>query len=177
MKFTRHRLQDDVRPLSGGHLNELPPLLADLYVRWERRLAQLAARRFVREAAADTLNLAEAALSPTLEAPNVNALNRTFTPAWCDERVILLWPFTEANAANLGILIANLCAPGSKTVTPRLLGSNNGRICGQLTNTEFGAPDFDEITLGKSVESHGEAPHGKPPLLWIGGGRSVVDLR
>merc|ERR1712232_1252151 len=102
-----------------------------------------------------------------LEATDVNALDGAFTPTWCNERIIVVRTLSEANAANLGLVITNLCALGSKTGIPRFPMSNYSGICGQMTDTEFGAPDFDEIALCKCVESHREAPYSKPPLLWL----------
>lgn len=174
VKLAGHRFQDHTRPLNGGHLDELPPLVANLYVRGEWRLAQLGGRWLVQVRTISSLRLAETALRPLLEATNVDALNGAFTPTRCNERVIVVRTLSEANAASFG-LAANLGALGSKTGIPHLLGSNNCGVRGQLTDTEFGTPDFNEIPLRKRVESHWEAPHSEPSLLWIGGG--PLDLR
>jgi hypothetical protein len=111
------------------------------------------------------MHLGEAILCPVLEAADVNALNSSLTPTRCNERVINVRTFREANAASFPLAIADWCTLGSKTTIPRFYLSNCRGICDQLTDTEFGAPDFDKITLGKCVESCREAPYSKPPLL------------
>ena len=125
------------------------------------------------------MHLGEAILCPVLEATDVNTLDSAFTPTRCNERVIKFRTLSQANTASLGLAVADRCTLGSKTGIPRFYLSNCCGICDQLTDTEFGTPDFDKITLRKCVESHGEAPYSKPPLLWlwIGRGRPIVTIR
>jgi hypothetical protein len=100
-----------------------------------------------------------------LEATNVNAFDSAFTPARRNERIINARTLIEANAASLSLTVTDWCTSGGKTGIPRFYLPDCCGICDQLTDTEFGPPDFDKIALRKCVESHGEAPYCKPPLL------------
>jgi len=165
VKLACHSLQNDVRALNGRHFNYLPPLIANLYMGGKRRLAQFTTWWLVRVRAPNTLHLAKTVLCPTLEATNVNALNGAFAITRSDERVIMVITLSETDAANLGLIVADLVAPGRGTVIPLVFWSKCTGTHGQSTDTEFRAPNFYEITLRKCVESHREAPYGKPPLL------------
>jgi len=84
----------------------------------KRRLAQFTTWWLVRIRAPHTLYFAKTVLCPTLETTNVHTLNRAFAITRSNERVIMIITLTETDAANLGLVIADLCAPGRGTVIP-----------------------------------------------------------